>query len=296
MFQGPLQESILRRAQDKGLADIRVHDLRTWTHDRHHVVDDVPYGGGAGMVLKPEPVFEAVEALRQGPESTVVALTPQGIPFGQRLADELSRLPHLILLCGRYEGFDDRIPQGLQALELSIGDYVLAGGEAATLVIVEAVTRLLPGVVGNAVSVTDDSFAAGGMVGLLEGPVYTRPPEWAGRSVPAVLRAGDHAAVARLGATGAGKTDDGHGQVRNGDVADDGTVAAVVVRAAAESFTPLVLKELFLRVQEAHVGRLVAKLKVTVAPDDSEDEGRLIELESTQRQIRDELRGLPVED
>src|SRR5512137_875001 len=106
MFQGPLQESILRRAQDKGVVGIRVHDLRAWTHDRHHVVDDVPYGGGAGMVLKPEPVFAAVEGLREGSESTVVALTPQGIPFGQPLATELARLPHVILLCGRYEGFD----------------------------------------------------------------------------------------------------------------------------------------------------------------------------------------------
>lgn len=193
MFQGPLQESILRRAQDKGLADIRVHDLRTWTHDRHHVVDDVPYGGGAGMVLKPEPVFEAVEALRQGPESTVVALTPQGIPFGQRLADELSRLPHLILLCGRYEGFDDRIPQGLQALELSIGDYVLSGGEVPALVVLDATVRLIPGVLGDETSALTDSFA----MGLLEHPHFTRPPSFRGMGVPAVLLSGDHQAIAR---------------------------------------------------------------------------------------------------
>ena len=188
MFQGPLQESILRRAQDKGLADIRVHDLRTWTHDRHHVVDDVPYGGGAGMVLKPEPVFEAVEALRQGAESTVVALTPQGIPFGQRLAGELSRLPHLILLCGRYEGFDDRIPQGLQALEISIGDFVLSGGEVPALVVLDATIRLIPGVLGDETSALTDSFA----MGLLEHPHFTRPPNFRGMGVPAVLLSGDH--------------------------------------------------------------------------------------------------------
>jgi len=153
MFQGPLQESILRRAQDKGLAAIHVHDLRRWTHDRHHVVDDVPYGGGAGMVLKPEPVFEAVDALHQGPASTVVALTPQGMPFSQRLASELANLPHLILLCGRYEGFDDRIPQGLQALEVSVGDYVLSGGEIPALVVLDATVRLIPGVLGDRKSV-----------------------------------------------------------------------------------------------------------------------------------------------
>ena len=193
MFQGPLQESILRRAQDKGLATIAVHDLRAWTHDRHHVVDDVPYGGGAGMVLKPEPVFEAVEALRQGSDSTVVALTPQGLPFGQRLASELACLPHLILLCGRYEGFDDRIPQGLQALELSIGDFVLSGGEIPALVVLDATVRLIPGVLGDETSALTDSFATG----LLEHPHYTRPPMFRGMGVPQVLLSGDHQAIAR---------------------------------------------------------------------------------------------------
>ena len=193
MFQGPLQESILRRAQDKGLVTIGVHDLRTWTHDRHRVVDDVPYGGGAGMVLKPEPVFEAVEALRQGSYSTVVALTPQGLPFGQRLASELARLPHLILLCGRYEGFDDRIPQGLQALEVSIGDVVLSGGEIPALVVLDATVRLIPGVLGDETSALADSFATG----LLEHPHYTRPPLFRGMGVPPVLLSGDHQAIAR---------------------------------------------------------------------------------------------------
>ncbi len=193
MFQGPLQESILRRAQDKGLVEIGVHDLRRWTHDRHRVVDDVPYGGGAGMVLKPEPVFEAVEALRQGPDSTVVALTPQGLPFGQRLAWDLARRPHLILLCGRYEGFDDRIPQGLHALEVSIGDFVLSGGEIPALVVLDAAVRLIPGVLGDETSAATDSFSAG----LLEHPHYTRPPMFRGMGVPPVLLSGDHQAIAR---------------------------------------------------------------------------------------------------
>lgn len=193
MFQGPLQESILRRAQDKGLVAIGVHDLRNWTHDRHHVVDDVPYGGGAGMVLKPEPVFEAVEALRQGQGSLVVALTPQGLPFGQRLAWELARVPHLILLCGRYEGFDDRIPQGLQALEVSIGDFVLSGGEIPALVVLDATVRLIPGVLGDDTSAATDSFSTG----LLEHPHYTRPPMFRGMGVPPILLSGDHQAIAR---------------------------------------------------------------------------------------------------
>ncbi len=193
MFQGPLHESILRRAQDKGLVTIAVHDLRTWTHDRHHVVDDVPYGGGAGMVLKPEPVFEAVEALRKGSDGLVVALTPQGLPFTQRLASELALLPHVILLCGRYEGFDDRIPQGLQALELSIGDFVLSGGEIPALAVLDAMVRLIPGVLGDETSALTDSFATG----LLEHPHFTRPPTFRGMSVPQVLLSGDHQAIAR---------------------------------------------------------------------------------------------------
>jgi tRNA (guanine37-N1)-methyltransferase len=193
MFHGPLQESILRRAQDKGLAMIAVHDLRAWTHDRHHVVDDVPYGGGAGMVLKPEPVFEAVEALRQGADTTVVALTPQGLPFHQGLAFEFARLPRLILLCGRYEGFDDRIPQGLAALEVSIGDFVLSGGEIPALAVLDATVRLIPGVLGDDTSAVTDSFATG----LLEHPHYTRPPVFRGMGVPPVLLSGNHQAIAR---------------------------------------------------------------------------------------------------
>jgi len=144
-------------------------------------------------VLKPEPVFEAVEALRLGPDSSVVALTPQGLPFSQRLASELARLPHLILLCGRYEGFDDRIPQGLHALELSIGDFVLSGGEIPALVVLDATVRLIPGVLGDETSAQTDSFATG----LLEHPHYTRPSAFRGMGVPSVLLSGDHAAIAR---------------------------------------------------------------------------------------------------
>ncbi len=193
MFQGPLQESILRRAQDKGLAEIAVHDLRVWTRDRHHVVDDAPYGGGAGMVLKPEPVFEAVDALRRGASTTILVLSPQGERFTQAVAEELARAPHLILLCGRYEGFDDRIPQGLQAREVSIGDYVLTGGELPALVVLDAVVRLIPGVLGDEASVQVDSFASG----LLEYPQFTRPPICRGLAVPPVLLSGDHVAIAR---------------------------------------------------------------------------------------------------
>jgi tRNA (guanine37-N1)-methyltransferase len=193
IFQGPLQESILRRAQEKGLVEIRVHDLRAWTHDRHRTADDIPYGGGSGMVMKPEPVFEAVDALRQGPESRIVVLSPQGAPFTQEMAGGLAQAEHLILLCGRYEGFDDRIPRGLGALEISIGDYVLTGGELPALVVLDAVIRLVPGVLGDAESAAADSFSAG----LLEFPQYTRPPVYRGLVVPAVLLSGDHLAIAR---------------------------------------------------------------------------------------------------
>ena len=193
MFQGPLQESILRRAQDKGLVEIAVHDLRSWTTDRHHVVDDAPYGGGAGMVLKPEPVFEAVEALSCGPGTRTIVLSPQGVLFTQAIAAELAQAGHLILVCGRYEGFDDRIPQGLQARELSIGDYVLTGGELPALVVLDAVVRLIPGVLGDETSAQTDSFSSG----LLEHPQYTRPALHRGVAVPPVLLSGDHQAIAR---------------------------------------------------------------------------------------------------
>jgi len=171
---------------------IRVHDLRAWTHDRHRVVDEPPYGGGTGMILKPEPVFEAVEALRVGPESRVLLLTPQGVPFTHGQAAALAAETHLVLLCGRYEGFDDRI-RALVDLEVSIGDYILTGGELPALVVVDAVVRLVPGVLGDAASAAQDSFAGG----LLEFPQFTRPPEYRGLAVPQILLSGNHEAIRR---------------------------------------------------------------------------------------------------
>lgn len=191
MCSGPLNESILRRAQDKQLVEFRVHDLRGWTHDRHRVVDDVPYGGGSGMVLKPEPFFEAIDALR-GAESQVLLLTPQGERFDQTMACRLAEAPHLILLCGRYEGFDERV-RSLADREISIGDYVVSGGELPALVLIDAVVRLIPGALGDAESAHQDSFAGG----LLEHPQYTRPPVYRGLRVPEVLLSGDHEQIRR---------------------------------------------------------------------------------------------------
>jgi tRNA (guanine37-N1)-methyltransferase len=191
MFAGPLDQSILRRAQEKHLVEIRVHDLRNWTHDRHRVVDDVPYGGGAGMVLKPEPFFEAVDALRQG-ESQVLLLTPQGERFNHAMACRLAEARHLIFLCGRYEGFDERV-RTLADREVSLGDYVLSGGELPALVLIDATVRLIPGVLGDEDSAGQDSFAGG----LLDHPHYTRPPVYRGFRVPEVLLSGDHEQIRR---------------------------------------------------------------------------------------------------
>jgi tRNA (guanine37-N1)-methyltransferase len=191
MFSGPLHESILRRAQEKGLVEIRVHDLRDWTHDRHRVVDDVPYGGEAGMVLKPEPFFEAVDALRKA-ESEVLLLTPQGKRFDHATACSLAEASHLIFLCGRYEGFDERV-RTLADREISIGDYVLSGGELPALVLIDALVRLIPGALGDESSVKQDSFAGG----LLDHPQYTRPPVYRGLRVPEVLLSGDHERIRR---------------------------------------------------------------------------------------------------
>ncbi|MFQ5532654.1 MAG: tRNA (guanosine(37)-N1)-methyltransferase TrmD [Candidatus Methylomirabilales bacterium] len=191
IFSGPLDESILGRAQEKGLVQVRVHDLRNWTRDRHRVVDDVPYGGGAGMVLKPEPLFEAVDTLREA-ESQVLLLTPQGERFDHEMACRLAEASHLIFLCGRYEGFDERV-RTLANHEISIGDYVLSGGELPVLVVIDAVVRLVPGAVGDQDSVRQDSFAAG----LLDHPHYTRPPEYQGLHVPDVLLSGDHEQIRR---------------------------------------------------------------------------------------------------
>jgi tRNA (guanine37-N1)-methyltransferase len=192
MLAGPLDESILGRARASGLVEVAVHDLRDYTTDRHRTTDDSPYGGGAGMVMRPEPLFAAVEALRT-PEAEVVLLTPQGRRFNQAIARELSQRPHLILLCGRYEGFDERVREHLATDELSIGDYVLTGGELPALVVIDAVARLLPGVLGSEQSLAEESHSAG----LLEYPHFTRPPELRGWTVPDVLLSGNHAAIAR---------------------------------------------------------------------------------------------------
>ena len=190
MLEGPLGESIPGRIREQGLAEIRVHDLREWGLGRHRSVDDAPYGGGAGMVMRPEPVAAALDALR-GPGSTAILLDPAGEVFRQARAVELAQREHLILVCPRYEGVDDRI-RGLVDLELSIGDYVLTGGELPAVVVVDAVIRLLPGAI-DAASTAEESFADG----LLEYPQYTRPAEFRGEAVPGVLVSGHHEAVRR---------------------------------------------------------------------------------------------------
>lgn len=193
-FTPYLSASILERAQSRGLLEVNVHDIRTFTTDRHHVTDDMPYGGGGGMVMKPEPIFAAVESVLGAPPSCpVVMLTPQGRIFDQRLAQELSELPHLALVCGRYEGFDERIRDHLITMEISIGDFVLTGGELPALIVIDAVSRLLPGVLGDPTGAVDDSHASG----LLEYPHYTRPAEFRGWAVPDVLLSGNHAEIER---------------------------------------------------------------------------------------------------
>ncbi len=202
-YLAPLRLSLIGRAVETGIVDLAVHDLRSWTHDRHRTVDDTPYGGGAGMVMKPEPWGAALDALAPagaGPAPRLVVPTPAGRPFTQALAVELATEPHLVFACGRYEGIDSRVVADaatrMRVDEVSIGDYVLNGGEVAVLVVLEAVVRLLPGVVGNPASLTEESHAAE-HEGLLEGPVYTKPPSWRGLDVPPVLLSGDHGAIAR---------------------------------------------------------------------------------------------------
>jgi tRNA (guanine37-N1)-methyltransferase len=191
IFEGPLRESLLGKGISSGVIDVRVHDIRDFTTDRHRQVDDVPFGGGPGMVMKPEPIFAAVESL--GPDSKrVLLLSPGGRRLHQTLARELAGESWLVLICGRYEGVDERVVLGLQAEEVSIGDYVLAGGEVAALVVLEAVARLVPGVVGREESLHQESFQDG----LLEHPQYTRPQEFRGMRVPEVLLSGDHSRIA----------------------------------------------------------------------------------------------------
>ena len=192
ILEAPLRESLLGRAIAAGLVDVLVHDIRDFTTDPHRQVDDEPFGGGPGMVMKPEPVFAAVESL--GPDrGRTILLSPAGRRLDQALVRELADDPRLVLICGRYEGVDERVAEGLRAEEISIGDYVLSGGELPALVLIEAVTRLIPGVIGREESHERDSFEDG----LLDHPHYTRPAEFRGMAVPEVLRSGDHAAVER---------------------------------------------------------------------------------------------------
>ncbi len=200
MFQSSLSAGILKRAIDRKLVEINTRNIRDYTHDKHHTVDDYPYGGGAGMVLKPEPVFEAVEATKSDisdkhgvDELPIILLTPQGRLFSQQIALELSKYSHLILICGHYEGVDERVREHLVTDEISIGDYVLSGGELAAMVVVDAVIRLVPGVLGSEASPIDESHSTG----LLEYPQYTRPPEYRGWAVPEVLLSGNHTQIAK---------------------------------------------------------------------------------------------------
>jgi tRNA (guanine37-N1)-methyltransferase len=194
----PLQLSLMGKAIDDGLISVNVKDLRDYTNDKHQTVDDSPYGGGPGMVMKPEPWGDALDEFTST-ETILIIPTPSGKPFTQSMAQELSRAKHIVFACGRYEGIDSRVADHyrtkIRVEEVSIGDYVLAGGEVAVLVMVEAISRLVPGVLGNQESFADDSFATGAMENLLEGPIYTRPPVWRDLEVPPVLTSGDHAKI-----------------------------------------------------------------------------------------------------
>jgi tRNA (guanine37-N1)-methyltransferase len=190
MCQGILDTSILKRAQDKGLADLEAVDLRPFAADKHRTTDDAPYGGGPGMVMKIEPIYRALSAMRT-PETRVVFMTPQGRPFTQKVAEELANEKHLILLCGHYEGVDQRVSDHLVDDEISIGDYVLTNGAIAALIVTDAVVRLLPGVLGDSQSAVQDSFSTG----LLDHPHYTRPEVFEGWGIPDVLKSGNHAAI-----------------------------------------------------------------------------------------------------
>jgi tRNA (guanine37-N1)-methyltransferase len=193
VFPSYLESSILQRARQRGLIDVRVHNIRDYTHDRHHTTDETPYGGGGGMVMKPEPVFEAVETIlgTQPGSVPLILLTPQGRVFTQRVAEELSHHERIALLCGRYEGVDERIREHLVSDEISVGDYVLTGGELPALLIIDAVSRLIPGVLGDPTGAQDDSHS----MGLLEYPHYTKPSEFRGWKVPDVLLSGDHGKI-----------------------------------------------------------------------------------------------------
>ena len=205
-FQGPIDYGIVKRARAAGLVSITAHDLRRWTIDKHHVVDDRPFGGGDGMILKPEPIFEAVEGLTGksrredfSKDTRVVLLSPQGRVFSQAVAEDLSTSAQVVLLCGRYEGVDERVAEALVTDEVSIGDYVLSGGEAAAMVVIDAVVRLIPGALGSETSALNESFSTD----MLDYPHYTRPPEFRGMKVPEVLLSGNHAEIERWRKTAA---------------------------------------------------------------------------------------------
>jgi tRNA (guanine37-N1)-methyltransferase len=194
--RAPLSASMMKRAQESGAIDLRIHNLRDWTSDKHHVVDDAPFGGGQGMVMKPEPIFAAVEDLQskiENRKSKIVLMSPTGRKFDQKVAMEFSEESHLIIICGHYEGVDHRVIEHLVDAEISIGDYVLTNGAIAAVILVDAVVRLLPGVLGDEQSAVDDSFSGG----LLEGPQYTRPSEFRGWKVPDILLSGNHGAIAK---------------------------------------------------------------------------------------------------
>jgi tRNA (guanine37-N1)-methyltransferase len=196
MFAGPFSEGVIDRARRNGLVEVGLHDIREFTHDRHRTVDDYPFGGEPGMLMKPEPLFEAVQHVRESAgvaeDGPVVLLSPQGRRLDQGIVEEMAREPDVVLICGRYEGVDERVRRCLATDELSIGDYVLSGGELAAMVVIEAVSRLVSGVVGSIESVEDDSFTTG----LLQHPQYTRPSEYRGEAVPSVLLSGNHAEIA----------------------------------------------------------------------------------------------------
>jgi tRNA (guanine37-N1)-methyltransferase len=201
--RAPLSQSMMKLAQEKGIIDLRIHNLREWTTDKHQVVDDAPFGGGQGMVMKPEPIFAAVEDLKrqtansqseiENRKSKILLMSPAGRRFDQQMAEQLSREPHLIIVCGHYEGVDHRVIEHLVDLEISIGDYVLTNGAIAAAVAVDAIVRLLPGALGHEQSAADDSFSSG----FLEAPQYTRPAEFRGWKVPEVLLSGNHAEIAK---------------------------------------------------------------------------------------------------
>ena len=196
MFISPFSQSIVKRAKERGLVNIAIHNIRDYTHDKHRIVDDYSYGGGPGMVLKPEPIFEAVETVKQQLgviEMPIILLTPQGRLFSQQVAQELALFPHLMLICGHYEGLDERAREHLATDEISIGDYVLSGGELAAMAIIDAIVRLIPGVLGSQDSLSSDSHSDG----LLEYPQYTRPQVYRGWAVPPILLSGNHGEIAK---------------------------------------------------------------------------------------------------